>query len=115
MSEVRKWLREQRVSGGESWASAIRRSTDDAGSYLRFITQVVENKKDVRLEVTESLHGFEVRWKGDVVWFGRDIDIDLLRTVSASTLEELLEKRIERLREYHMPKLDLFDEYFGER
>ncbi|RST77212.1 hypothetical protein D4T97_001575 [Siminovitchia acidinfaciens] len=115
MSEVRSWLREQRVQGGESLASAMFRGNADAESYLRKIVEIVEKKEDIELTVVEGLHGFEVLWYDDIVWFGRDIDIDLLRTVSASMLEELLEKRIKRLREYRAPALDLFSEYFNDQ
>lgn len=115
MSEITKWVREQRVPGGKSWASAMYRVNADAGSYIRKMAELAAKKECIELEVTESVYEFEVRWGEDIVWFGRDIDIDLLRTASAAALEELLEKRIHRLREFKKPETDGFAGYLSEK
>ncbi|MBD8005151.1 hypothetical protein [Bacillus norwichensis] len=108
MSDVRKWLREQRVP------DAVYGENADAELYLRKKVEIVAERENIDLIVKETSDGFEVLWYDDIVWFGRDIDIDFLRTISGSTLEEMLEKRIERLREFRAPALELFDEYFKE-
>lgn len=90
-------LIKQRVSGGTGFASAMLRKNADTNRYISHIVEIVTKEKGLPLEVKETIHGYEITLHGNIVWFGRDIDVELLRGTSSTAFEKYLYARIERL------------------
>lgn len=104
MSTDVQWLQEQRVPGGTSFASSMLRTQADTGKYVEYIVNIVADNKDLPLTLQETMHGYEVTVGEQIIWFGREIDVELLRATSANALEEYLCKRVERLEDLKMVK-----------
>ncbi|MHA6260626.1 hypothetical protein ACXYMX_12145 [Sporosarcina sp. CAU 1771] len=80
MSQQNNWLLEQRVAGGTSFASAMLRTQANAETYIKHIAGVVQEVKQLPLVVKKLRNEYEVYCNGQIVWFGRDVDVDLIRT-----------------------------------
>lgn len=70
------------------------RKNADTNRYINHIVEIVAREKELLLEVTETLKGYEVTLHEKI---GRDIDVELLRTTSSTALEEYFYTRIGRL------------------
>ena len=75
------------------------RTQSDAEAYIKHIVGVVQGAKQVSLVMKELRNEYEICCNEKNVWFGRDIDVDLIRTISATAFEDILYLRLERLAE----------------
>lgn len=97
MVKDNNWLREQRASGGTSFTSSMLRMTAETTAYVEHITKVVGEQRGLSLSVKESIYGYEVILDTHIVWFGRDIDVELLRASNSAAYEDYLHQRLDRL------------------
>lgn len=99
MPENQHWLTKQRASGGTSWSSTMLRMTANTCDYVLHIADVVGRQRGLLLRVEESIYGYEIRVEDQIVWFGRNIDVELLRATSVTEFEDYLHQRLDRLDE----------------
>ncbi|WP_019415980.1 hypothetical protein [Paenisporosarcina sp. TG20] len=97
MNTTMDWLKAQRSSGGYNMTSSMFLRNADANSYVEFFVSRVNREQESDLKVKFDHSGFEIVSNNQIVWFGREVDVDLLRTVKFDLFEEILLKRLERL------------------
>jgi hypothetical protein len=97
MNKTRNWLKEQRVSGGYNTASSMFLKSADANRYVEFFVNRINRDSGIELRVTISHSGIEINLNNEIVWFGREVDVDLLRTVKFDLFEEILLGRLKRM------------------
>lgn len=97
MNQTRNWLEEQRVSGGYNTASSMLLKSAYAKRYVEFFVNRIYRDSGMELRVSLSHNGIEINLNNEIVWFGREVDVDLLRTVKFDLFEEIVLGRLKRM------------------
>ena len=69
----------------------------DSNRYVEFFVNRINRNSGIELRMGLSHNGIEINLNNEIVWFGREVDVDLLRTVKFDLFEEILLGRLKRL------------------
>ena len=84
------WLKNQRVSGGYNWSSAMLLNNCNAKQYVQFFMKRIQRLYNIELVLNDSYRGLEISSGHQIVWSGQSVDVDILRMVRFDFFEEIM-------------------------
>lgn len=71
------------------------RTQASAEEYVNHITKLVGQRRELPLTIEQSIDNYQITCNENVVWFGRDLDVEQLRATKVTAFEDYLDARLE--------------------